>query len=283
VSVDLHTHTTYSDGTFTPSDLVNLAKLKSLTAIAITDHDITSGNREALSRGKEIGIEVVPGVELSVDYPLPQKGHLHLLGLFIDPDNNALKKSLQIIRQARTKRNYKILKRLTELGKEVTKNELTNEAGDGSVGRPHIATIMVKKGYVKTIKEAFQHYLKNGAPAYFDRLRIPVTQAIDLIHVAGGIAILAHPSSLGFSSFEQMGIYIMQLKEIGLDGIEVWCPGQDEQMMHKMLTFARANLMVVSGGSDFHGNAKPEQQLGSVDVPDQVYIDLVKYYESKNF
>ena len=285
MSVDLHAHTTHSDGTFTPAELIKLANEKNLTAIAITDHDITSGIEEAISYSHKSGIKVVPGVELSVNYNLPGKGHLHILGLFIDPRHPLLNKSLQNLREERLKRNQKILDRLKELGKPVSRDDLNSEAGIGTVGRPHIAAVMLKKGYVKNIREAFQRFLKSGAPAYFDRMRLNADQAIDLIHLAGGIAIVAHPLSLGFSSFKAAEEYILQLKITGLDGIEVYCSGQEEKIRQTMIQFARENTMVVSGGSDFHGTVKPDLQLGSgrgdLDIPDQVYKDLVNYWERK--
>jgi hypothetical protein len=226
---------------------------------------------------------VVPGVELSVNYNLPGKGHLHILGLFIDPRHPLLNKSLQNLREERLKRNQKILDRLKELGKPVSRDDLNSEAGIGTVGRPHIAAVMLKKGYVKNIREAFQRFLKSGAPAYFDRMRLNADQAIDLIHLAGGIAIVAHPLSLGFSSFKAAEEYILQLKITGLDGIEVYCSGQEEKIRQTMIQFARENTMVVSGGSDFHGTVKPDLHLGSgkgdLDIPDQVYKDLVNYWE----
>lgn len=285
MSVDLHTHTTHSDGTFTPTELIRLAYEKNLTAIAITDHDITSGIEEAISYGNKSGIKVVPGVELSVNFNLPGKGHLHILGLFIDPRHPLLNKTLQNLREERLKRNQKILDRLKELGKPVSQDDLNNEAGIGTVGRPHIAAALLKKGYVGNIREAFHRFLKSGAPAYFDRMRLNADQAIDLIHIAGGIAIVAHPVSLGFSSFKAAGEYILQLKNIGLDGIEVYCSGQEEKIRQTMIKFTRENNMVVSGGSDFHGTVKPDLQLGSgkgdLDIPDQVYWDLIKYLEKR--
>jgi predicted metal-dependent phosphoesterase TrpH len=285
MSVDLHTHTIHSDGTFKPAELINLAYQKNLYAIAITDHDITTGNKEAISYGKELGIKVVPGVELSVDYDLPGKGHLHMLGLFIDPNHPLLNQTLKNLRLERSKRNQKILNRLGELNIPLSQEEVSNEAGFGTVGRPHFAAAMIKKGYVKNIRQAFHHFLKKGAPAYFDRVRLNANQVIDLIHLAGGIAIIAHPTSLGFSSLKAAEKYIIQLQTIGLDGIEVYCSGQDESLREHMLNFARQNNMVVSGGSDFHGSVKPDLQLGSgkgdLDIPDQVYQDLVAYWEKK--
>ena len=285
MSVDLHTHTTHSDGTFTPTELIKLAYEKNLNAIAITDHDITSGIEEAISYGNKSGIKVVPGVELSVNYSLPGNGHLHILGLFIDPHHPLLSKTLQKLRSERLKRNQKILDRLKELGKPVSQDDLNSETGIGTVGRPHIAAAMLKKGYVRNIREAFHRFLKKGAPAYFDRMRLNADQAIELIHHAGGIAIVAHPVSLGFSSFKAVGEYILQLKKTGLDGIEVYYSGQDEKIRQTMIKFARENNMVVSGGSDFHGTVKPDLQIGSgkgdLDIPDQVYWDLIEYLERK--
>jgi predicted metal-dependent phosphoesterase TrpH len=281
LAVDLHTHTTYSDGTCSPSDLLDLAIGKNLKAIAITDHDITSANSEALLIGKKSGIEVIPGVELSVDYPNPYHGHLHLVGLFIDPDNETLNKSLQIVRQARDKRNHKIVARLNELNMDISYIDLVTLAGQGAVGRPHIARMMVDKGYVSSVTEAFQRFLKNGAPAYFDRMRLAVDQAIGLIHQAGGIAIIAHPTTLGFPTFDELSESILQLKDRGLDGFEVFCADHTAKSISQMLEFAGEHQLVVSGGSDFHGDVKPEQDLGSVEVPDWVYRDLVAYWKIK--
>jgi predicted metal-dependent phosphoesterase TrpH len=286
VSVDLHTHTTHSDGTLGPAELVDLARKKSLTAIAITDHDITSGNDEAISRGKELEIKVIPGIELSVTFDLPGNGHLHILGLFIDPHHTHLNQTLQNIRLERSKRNQKILNRLKELGKPISSDDLSFEGGIGSVGRPHIATVMVKMGYVKNNREAFNRFLKKGSPAYFDRVRLTANQAIDLIHLAGGIAIIAHPTSLGFSSLKDTGEYFLHLKKMGLDGFEAYSSGQDDYTRQQLLSFARDNNMVVSGGSDFHGSLIPAIDLGSgrgdLNIPDQVYWDLLNYWKEKN-
>lgn len=281
MSVDLHTHTTHSDGTVSPGDLIKLAKQKNLTAIAITDHDITSANREALSCGQASGIEVVPGVELSVDHRLPQGGHLHILGLFIDPQNTPLNQTLQRVRDERDKRNKKILSRFQQLGFNISYEDILVKAGEGTVGRPHFASVMVEKGIVNSISQAFDRYLKHGALAYVDRWRLPADQAINLIQQSGGISILAHPITLGFSSFTHLGRHILELKSIGLDGIEVYCSGFSQDLTRKLVSFANENDMVLSGGSDFHGTVKPEQDLGSVEVPDEVYWDLVSYWESK--
>jgi predicted metal-dependent phosphoesterase TrpH len=286
VSVDLHTHTKHSDGTLGPAELVRLAHAKNLTAIAVTDHDITCGNTDAISHGQELGVKVVPGLELSVNSDLPAKGHLHMLGLFIDHDHPILNRSLQKLRQGRLNRNQKILNRLKELGVPISSDDLNSVSGIGAIGRPHIATAMVKKGYVKNSREAFNQYLKKGATAYFDRMRLGAEQAIDLIHLSGGIALIAHPVSLGFSSFSDAEEYIIELKNIGLDGIEVHCPGQNKETIQTMLNFAGKNDLVISGGSDYHGSVKPETQLGSgrgdLDIPDQVYWDLLDYWEKKN-
>ena len=285
--VDLHTHTTHSDGTFEPSDLIKLARTKNLTAIAITDHDTTSAHTGTISDGEESEVTLVPGVELSVDADLPGKGHFHLVGLFIDPAHALLNHTLKKLREERQKRNQKILDRLKALGMPLSSDELKFESGNGVTGRPHIAAAMVKKGYVNTIREAFQAYLKKGSPAYVDRMRLDPNQAIDLVHISGGIAVLAHPKSLGFGSLKDTEEYILSLKNIGLDGIEVYCTGQNEFTSQHLLKFARKNKLVVSGGSDFHGSIIPEIQLGTGDgnlnIPDEVYYDLVAYWKEKNY
>ena len=285
MSVDLHTHTTHSDGTLGPAELVDLAQKKNLTAIAITDHDITSGNDEAVSRGKTLGLKVIPGIELSVDVDLPGRGHLHILGLFINSHHVPLNQTLQYLRFERSKRNQNILNRLRELGKPISLDELLAESGEGAVGRPHIAAVIVKKNYVKNPREAFQHYLMKDAAAYCDRVRLRVDEAIDLIHLAGGIAVMAHPSSLGFSTIKETGAYINSLGKIGLNGFELYCSGHSDLFKEHMLEWARDNKMVVSGGSDFHGDAKPDVKLGTgrgdLNIPDQVYWDLVAYWENK--
>ena len=189
--IDLHTHTTASDGSLSPSELVKAAADARLLAVAITDHDTIEGVEEAAQAGSDIGIEVVPGVEVSAEY---SPGQMHIVGLFIDHHNQELGTWLSGIQGGRDTRNPRIIARLQELGLPITMDEVVKVAGEGSVGRPHIARVMVAKGFVDDTQEAFDKYLAKGAPAYFDRLRATPEDSIRRIHSAGGLAILAHPN-----------------------------------------------------------------------------------------
>jgi len=166
--VDLHVHTTASDGTMSPAEVVRYAKEKGLRAIAITDHDTIEGLDEGIREGKVQKLEVIPGLELSVDYP---KGTMHLLGYYIDPDCSQLVEKLMVVQKARSERNFKMLKKLQELGIEVGLSELKRAAGHGQIGRPHFAQIMVQKGYVNSFQEAFDHFLRKGGPAYVEKFK----------------------------------------------------------------------------------------------------------------
>lgn len=286
MAVDLHTHTTHSDGTFTPVALVKKAKELKLSALAITDHDIVSANNEAIASGQEWGIPVIPGVELSIAYDLPGSGHMHLLGFFIDYDYPQLKKTLKYLCDERVRRAEKISACLRELGMSITVEEIIESAGGGSVGRPHVASLLVKKKYVSTFADAFRLYLKKGAPAHVKKVKLNAEEAIKLIKDAGGIVFIAHPISLNFPVYKDIGKEILKLKKIGLDGIELYHPGHNAYFTHWLENFADENDLMISGGSDFHGDVKPETKLGSgngnLEVADQVYHDLVDYHKKKN-
>lgn len=283
MAVDLHTHTTHSDGTYSPDELIKLAIETKLSAIAITDHDITSANDLAIRAARNANIYVIPGVEISVEYPLPHNGHLHLLGLFIDSKNSRLISALINIRNERQIRNKNIISRLNELNCPITFDELLNEAGEGAVGRPHFARLMVKKGYVKNTNEAFREYLKKGASAYVERVRFTIQQAIELIHQAGGLSILAHPVSLHYPNYEETGKEILKFKDMGLNGIEVYYPAHNEYFTNWLKSFALQNHLAISGGSDFHGELKSGIQLGAgrgdLSVPDEVFWNLKEIWE----
>lgn len=282
--VDLHSHTTHSDGTLTPGELIRLAKSRELSAIAVTDHDVTTANGEAIAVGKETGITVVPGVELSIDYMLVSGGHIDILGLFIDYGQEALNNALDYLREERHKRSEKILDRLSGLGINLSLEEVRKEAGKGSIGRPHIARVLMKQKYVASIEEAFERYLKTGAPAFIDKEKLTAPDAIELIHQAGGLTILAHPFSLGFNTYRELFDEILALKKLGLQGIEVYYTNYSRDMCRSLRRFAQGNGMLISGGSDFHGSNKPQVQLGSgsgnLEVPDSVYKDLHDFWRS---
>ena len=260
--IDLHTHTTASDGTYSPTELVELAKKTDLKAIAITDHDTINGVSEAIGAGESLGVEVIAGTELSIEYPLPENGHMHLLGLFVDIHNPELITGLEYLRKKRDERTPKILKILNEHGISISEDEVLQEAGEGSVGRPHIARIMLKKGYVNSIKEAFERYLKKGAIAYVPKEKFEISHAINLILKAGGIPILAHPVTLKLPE-EELKSHVERLMSIGLKGIEVFYSTHTEQDTITYLRLANELGLLISGGTDFHGKNKPDIRLGT--------------------
>jgi len=260
--IDLHSHTSSSDGTLSPKELVELARSEGLRAIAITDHDTVAGLPEALEHGKDVGIEVIPGVELSIEYDLPDNGHMHVLGLFIDIRSGALNDGLGWLRQKREERTPRILSILNNHGVEINAADVKEEAGEGSVGRPHIARAILKKGYASSIQEVFDHYLKKGALAYVSKEKFPPDNAIQMILDSGGLPILAHPRSLNLAETELREL-ILKMKLKGLKGIEAYYSGHSIEQTSLYLSMAEVYGLLVSGGTDFHGENKPDIRLGT--------------------
>ncbi len=281
--VDLHMHSNFSDGSDSPTQLVEKAKQLGLTAIALTDHDTIDGIPEFLEAGERLGIHTVPGVEISVDTKLPNNGHMHMLGLFIDPKGKKLKETLDYLRTQRNLRAEKIIRKLNELGVNITLEELLEEAGEGSIGRPHVAKILVRKGVVGSIQEAFDIYLAKGKPAYMDKVKLGEEDAIQMIHDAGGFAILAHPHLMNYPTFGEARERIMQLREIGLDGFEIYYSTMPEEYTRGLIELAKAEGFVVSGGSDYHGANKDNIEmgtgLGNLSVPDEIYWNLKEAHQ----
>jgi predicted metal-dependent phosphoesterase TrpH len=257
--IDLHTHSSYSDGSLSPRQLVQLAKKRGLRAIALTDHDTVAGVEEALEAGKELGVEAVPGVEISAQYP---PGTMHILGYYIRASHRELQGALKKLQQARAARNPKIIERLQGLGLKITTTEVLDLSG-GQVGRPHIARALVNRGYVSSIDEAFSRYLKKGAIAYVEKFRFPPEEAIAIIRRAGGIAVLAHPFTLGMAQPDELSQLVHGLAEKGLEGIEVFYPGHTEEMAVIYEDVAKRLGLVCTGGSDFHGNFRDHSYLGN--------------------
>jgi predicted metal-dependent phosphoesterase TrpH len=257
--IDLHTHSSYSDGSLSPRQLVQLAKKRGLRAIALTDHDTVAGVEEALEAGKELGVEAVPGVEISAQYP---PGTMHILGYYIRASHRELQGALKKLQQARAARNPKIIERLQGLGLKITTTEVLDLSG-GQVGRPHIARALVNRGYVSSIDEAFSRYLKKGAIAYVEKFRFPPEEAIAIIRRAGGIAVLAHPFTLGMAKPDELSQLVRGLGEMGLEGIEVFYPGHTEEMAVIYEDVAKRLGLVCTGGSDFHGNFRDHSYLGN--------------------
>lgn len=283
--IDLHVHTNHSDGSFSPESVVKLADNHKVTVLAITDHDEISGVIPAQKAGYELGITVVPGVELSINYSLPKGGHFHLLGLFIDLENSLLQNNLDWLREARRHRAVEIIQNLINIGLPLSVDDLNQEMALGSIGRPHIAGLLIKKQIVKNTPEAFARFLKKGAPGYVPKQKLSAHQAINIIHDAGGLAIIAHPFTLGFKTYPELGREILKLKELGLNGIEAYYSSHDRYITKWLLDFAAGRQLAVSGGSDFHGKPKPGVLpgigRGNLSVPAIVYENLLQYLASK--
>ncbi len=256
---DLHTHTIASDGSDTPYELIGLAKKIGLSAIAITDHDTTDGLLEGKRASQDLGIEFVPGVELSVNYP---SGNMHVLGYFIDPNASELKKVLKKVQQARANRNPRIIEKLNQLGFSITMDELKEIAQGGQIGRPHFARLMVKKGFVGSVEEAFEYYLKKGAKAYAPKSILEPQEAIEVIKDSGGVPVLAHPFSLQIKEENKLKDAISALKDQGLLGVECYYSEHDQAFTRVCLDISKELGLIVTGGSDYHGKAKPKIKLG---------------------
>lgn len=256
--IDLHLHTTFSDGTLTPSQIVDQAKKCNLKAIAITDHDTINGVEEALRSGEKEGLEVIPGVELSAEFDR----EMHLLGLFIDYKNKKLHNILEILKTHRENRNPLIVERLNNVGIDITYEEVKNAAHNRIIGRPHIANILINKGYVKDMHEAFDKYLGVGKIGYVKKDRIPADLAINIIKEANGIPILAHPGHFRKTA-KELDKFIFELKEIGLMGVEAYHSDHDEETTKALVKIADKHNLLISGGSDFHGEHKKHIFMGT--------------------
>lgn len=262
--IDLHVHSNVSDGTLTPTEVVKLAISSNLSAIALTDHDTLAGVREAQAVAaaemeKGYPFQVIPGTEISVLY---NKKDIHVLGLFIDPDNKALSEALTLARKKRDERNEKMTANLRNAGIDITVEKLQEEEGEAVLTRAHFAKFMVKYGYCKSMADAFDKYLNNDSPYYVPREYLSPKEAIDLIHGAGGLAILAHPLLYKFT-LAQVEDMVAYLTELGLDGIEAIYSSNTGFDEGRMLHLANKYNLAVSGGSDFHGANKPDLNIGT--------------------
>lgn len=271
--IDLHTHTTASDGTLTPRELVNLALESGLSAIAVTDHDTVEGVEAALEEGLALGLEVIPGVEISVDFIK----ETHILGYLINPYNSNLQITLKKLREFRKKRNPLMVERLNQLGFAINLEEVQQEAGGNVIGRPHIAKVLVNKGYVESIQEVFELYLAQGKPGYVPKEKLTAREAIRLIKDAEGVPVLAHPKLLQLSS-RDLEEAIQHLVGLGLRGIEAYYSSHSEEETQYYLQLAERYNLLLTGGSDFHGSNKPEIKLGkgmgNLAVPYHLLVQL---------
>jgi hypothetical protein len=242
-------------------------------AIAITDHDTVAGLREGRTVARELGIEFVDGIEISAEY---SPGTMHLLGYCIDP--SAIEPELLELKKARDTRNPQIAARLQQLGLDIEYDEVAAVAGGEMVGRPHFARVMLDRGFVESIQDAFNRFLAKGAPAYVEKNRLTPGEGIDLIHRAGGIAVLAHPYQLKLPSFEAVDRLAGDLARSGLDGIEAVYSRHSTQEREAYTEIARKHSLLISGGSDYHGSYKPDLNVltgkGDLEVPYRLLEDI---------
>ena len=259
--IDMHVHTTASDGTRTPLECVSLAAMAGLKAIAITDHDTMAGIREAGEAGELLGVSIIPGIEISSDY---MGKDVHVLGYFLSDEAPELKEYQSWVTQARLSRNEKIIEKLRNKGFDVSLQQL-QEAHPGAVlGRPHIAQRLVELGVTKTVDEAFRRYLSKGRSCYVERERIPFADAAKLIKKCGGVAVLAHPLQYGF---DKAGLdkLVKTAHDAGFSGMEIYYTGYTQKDVEKLFDLAEKYTLLPTGGSDFHGDTKPGVSIGTGD------------------
>ncbi|MBC2737102.1 MAG: PHP domain-containing protein [Desulfobacteraceae bacterium] len=280
--MDLHIHSTASDGTLTPAEIVAHACSLGLAAIAITDHDTVDGVHQILKNGSPQDIHFLSGVELSTAPPpeFPCQGSLHLLGYGFRYDDSDLAGQLHTLQDARRNRNPKIIAKLQALGIDITVEELEAPGAKRQTGRPHIAKLLVEKGVAASFDEAFDRFLGNGKPAYVDKYRVECHHAIRLIRQAGGIAVLAHPALIHPTRPWALEDLLSVLQTAGLQGLEVYYPEHSEAQTRHFLALARRHGMIATGGTDFHGAIKPGIEMGCADgtfmVPFNVYEALLR-------
>lgn len=284
--IDLHVHSTASDGTLSPSEVVREAHARGLCAIALTDHDTMDGVAEALQAGMRLGVEVIPGVELNTE---STAGEVHVLGYFPPPEgwspeadpaghgagvvgaviDREFYDLLASRRDSRAERARKMVQRLRELGMPLSYEDVLRQAGDAPVGRPHIARALLEAGYVESVKEAFDRWLHRGGPAYVPREKLSPAEAVQAIIDAGGVPVLAHPGRID-------GQWVIQeLIDAGLEGLECHYPEHTPEQTERYLGLAREHGLVVTGGTDYHGPRSPhDADLGSLPVPPEAVEQL---------
>ena len=269
MAIDLHIHSTFSDGTLTPTQIVEVALAKKLRAIALADHDTISGIAPAQEAAAHSEMCVLPAVEISTTR---SGGDVHILGYFIDTEDAKLLEKLRVIRVARLERARKIADRLAELGVVIDFEQLLVEAGPDSIGRPHLATRLTREGYTRSPQEAFARYLARGRPAYVERYRLTPTEAIEVVCQAGGLPVLAHP---GLHNAEQ---WIEELVPLGLQGLEAYHVNHSAAQTRHYVWVAQQRGLLVTGGSDSHGPGGPVPvEIGAIHVPDECAEQLLAW------
>ena len=249
-TVDLHMHTIHSDGSNSPAEIVRLAKKNGLDTISITDHDSLNGFSEAFNEGKKLGVEVIPGVEISSDIG---DHEVHILGYFMEPDNEELERYLVFFRGERYKRAIRIVDKLRTLGFNITIEDILQEAQNSAIGRPHIAQALLRGGFIHSYYEAFNKYIGNGCPAHEKKVHISPQSAFKIITDAGGLSFIAHPGYMPEN-------ILKELIEVGVDGLEVVHPSHSMNQVKYYHGIANEFFLLESGGSDFHGGKREDEK-----------------------
>ncbi|MGE5316290.1 MAG: PHP domain-containing protein [Acidobacteriota bacterium] len=272
---DLHMHTVHSDGILTVAQLLDECARRGLTTISITDHDSVEAFPEAIERGAALGIEVIVGVELSAAF---EDRDVHILGYFMDHQNERLRDYLVFFRRERVRRAERIVKKLNNLNVPLTMDEVMKCAGDGAVGRPHIATALLNAGLTRSYQEAFERYIGNHCPAFEKKFQLTPPDAVALISSSGGLSFLAHPGKYITDDMLQ------HLIKAGLDGIEVIHPAHTNELIAHYRGVVNEYCMLESGGSDFHGgNKNDDATLGTMSVdPEVVSVMKRRLFAQKN-
>jgi 3',5'-nucleoside bisphosphate phosphatase len=274
--IDLHMHSTCSDGTYSPSELVQRAKAAGVTRMALTDHDTVAGLSEARSEAERQGIAFIGGLEISAEL---QPGTMHILGYGFDEASPDLLDKLEYVQRARRERNPKIVEKLRVLGLELTMEEVAAKAGGTVVGRPHFAQVMVEKGYAQSTQEVFDKYLAKGKPAYLDKVRLSPEESVAAIRAAGGVAVLAHPLQLKAKDDADLDAMVERLARAGLQGMECYYRNHTEEDTRRFLALAERHGLFATGGSDFHGTNRPHISLGTgegnLKVPEECWDALM--------
>ena len=267
MGVDLHIHSQASDGTLTVAQIVEKADRQGLSAISITDHDTVAGIDMAINESADLSLRIIPGIELSC---VQDKKDVHILGYFIDYNGKELLDNLIHLRSSRASRAEDMVNKLRDTGLDISYEEVKKCAHGGAIGRPHIAQILVKNGLVDSISEAFNKHIGPGGPSYMPKYVLEVTKVISLIHDVGGVASVAHPGVSGVNED-----FLLWLKEVGLDAVEVWHTEHTETQTHQYKELTKKHNLLRTGGSDCHGLGKSRGYvLGSVDIPDKIIEPL---------
>lgn len=257
--IDLHTHSTASDGTYTPAQLMEYAHSRNINAIALTDHDSIDGIIEAQKKARELSMEFIPGIELSIQWPT---GEFHLLGLGLQSPSKELLGAIDFLRQERDNRNIKMAQKLQEQGIAITYEEVVEKAGTKTIGRPHFASLMIEKGFIRQRQQAFDQYFAKGRPCYVERTGLDLEDAVKAIKTSGGIPVQAHPLSM-YVSWGKMEDTMIDIQMHGVEGLEAWHPGTRVSEAYRLEELARKLGMTATAGSDFHGEkVRADRKIG---------------------